>query len=131
LKTVSKILSFVACLLLLLTGCSPKVYRYNTSPADRLCEVSVHKKRAEGYCVTKGKDSVSFELWSEASVHYSPALLLQGLNSSDKNVSITEYGLLINGVEQGPSSEKWNRLLRDPKLLCLEACGTADWRIAE
>ncbi len=112
----------------LFTGCFPGAYKFKTSQSDRVCEVVVHERRAGGNCVTKDKGLISFDLWSTVTAH--PIALAQGLSSEEEDVTVTR-GLLINGVEKGPSDEHWNRLLRDPKSLCIEACGKADWLIAE
>ena len=113
------------CLFILfsLPGChSAKMLRFHRG--DIPCEVEVGEKGAEGNCLNAEGTRTEFALWSETSYNYS--ILAQGLNSEDRPVSHI-YGLLINNVEQSPDGEDWKRFLRNPALLCNEACGGGDW----
>jgi hypothetical protein len=125
LKTIFRSLLVFLCLSLTLSGCYyPRMFRFHSAPGDRSCRVEAHEKRAVGSCATGNSAEIPFELWSATTVDL--PLLAQGLNS-DNRIESSTYGLRVNGVEQGPGNEHWKQLLRDPKMLCNEACGSADW----
>jgi hypothetical protein len=111
-----------------LTGCYPKAYKFGTPEVNRACKVTVYRMSAGGNCETKDKGFITFSLWSQVAPHYTS--IAQGISSLNKDVTVTR-GFIVNSEERGPSDENWHRLLKDPKLLCIEACGPADWVMAE
>jgi len=123
LRVVSGSFLLCLCISISLPGCqSARLFRFHSGNLP--CQVEVREKGAEGGCTNARGTGIGFALWSEASYNYS--ILAQGLNSEDQPVTRT-YGLLINDMERNPDQQDWNRFLRNPALLCSEACGGDDW----
>lgn len=128
LKVIFKSFPALLCVSLMLVGCyNPRIFNYH-SPGDRSCQVEVLERRAGGHCTEKNGTPVPFDLWSQSIINYE--ILAQGLNSNDHPLTTT-HGLRINGVEQGPTDERWRQLLQNPGLLCSVACGPGEWAPSE